>query len=206
MPILATSLRRKILVTLGAIAAFVVIYQASIHDSRNARETAVHDPTTSGPMAGSKLQFVATGYCTGTRTASGVNVRTGIAAADPTLLPVGSVVSVTVPDAKYSGVYTIMDTGPEIQGRDLDLYFNSCEDAINFGRKNAIVTVVRLGWNPKASTPGLIDRLFRRRDFDRASKPPDIPVDTAAPDVAPAQPLTQPDQQSPPSPPSLVSD
>ncbi len=196
MPILATSLRRKILVTLGAIAAFVVIYQASIHDSRNARETAVHDPTTSGPMAGSKLQFVATGYCTGTRTASGVNVRTGIAAADPSLLPVGSVVSVTVPDAKYSGVYTIMDTGPEIQGRDLDLYFSDCEDAINFGRKNAIVTVVRLGWNPKASTPGLIDRLFRRRDFDRASKPPDIPVEVIAPDAQPAQPSAQPDPPS----------
>jgi len=183
MPLLATSLRRKILVTLAAIAAFVVLYQASIHDSRSARETPVHDPTTSGPMAGSTLQFVATAYCKGTRTASGVNVRTGIAAADPTLLPVGSVVSVTVPDAKYNGVYTIMDTGPEIQGRDLDLYFNNCNDAVQFGRKNAIVTVVRLGWNPRASTPGFIDRLFRRRDFERASRPPAIPVDAADPDT-----------------------
>ncbi|MGE0445298.1 MAG: 3D domain-containing protein [Vicinamibacterales bacterium] len=204
MPILVTSFRRKILVTLGAVAAFVVLYQASIHDSHNARETPVHDPTTSGPMAGSKLQFVATGYCVGTKTASGVNVRTGIAAADPALLPVGSVVSVTVPDAKYSGVYTIMDTGPEIQGRDLDLYFSNCEDAINFGRKNAIVTVVRLGWNPKASTPGLIDRLFRRRDFDRASRPPEVPVETAAPDAMPAQLPAQADAPSsePPPPPA----
>jgi 3D (Asp-Asp-Asp) domain-containing protein len=203
MPILVTSLRRRILLTLGAIAAFVVLYQASIHDSRNARETAVHDPTTSGPMAGSMLQFVATGYCTGTRTASGVNVRTGIAAADPALLPVGSVVSVTVPDAKYSGVYTIMDTGPEIQGRDLDLYFSNCEDAIQFGRKNAIVTVVRLGWNPKASTPGLIGRLFRKRDFDRASKPPQVPVEAITPDpaVVPEVPDTVPDPPAPQPPP-----
>lgn len=200
MPILVTSLRRKILVTLGAVAAFVVLYQASIHDSRDARETAVHDPTTSGPMAGSKLQFIATGYCTGTKTASGVNVRTGIAAADPALLPVGSVVSVTVPDAKYSGVYTIMDTGPEIQGRDLDLYFNNCEDAVEFGRKNAIVTVVRLGWNPKASTPGLIDRLFRRRDFDRASRPPEIPVEPAVPDATPPDPAAPPEPQTSPAP------
>ena len=191
MPILVTSLRRKILVTLAAIAAFVVLYQASIHDSRSAREAAVHDPTTSG----SKLQFVATGYCTGTRTASGVNVRTGIAAADPALLPVGSVITVNVPDAKYSGVYTIMDTGPEIQGRDLDLYFSNCEDAINFGRKNAIVTVVRLGWNPKASTPGLIDRLFRRRDFDRASKPPQVPAET--PDAAAPAPQPVPAPEPP---------
>ncbi len=146
-------------------------------------------------MAGSKLQFVATAYCTGTKTASGVNVRTGIAAADPALLPVGSVITVTVPDAQYNGVYTIMDTGPEIQGRDLDLYFRSCEDAITFGRKNAIVTVVRLGWNPRASTPGLVDRLFRRRDFDRASRPPEVPVETT-PDAMPAQLLAQPDAPS----------
>ena len=187
MPLLAQSFRRKLLAMTIAVVAFVVVYQASIHDSRTATETPVHDPTTAGPMAGSKLQFVATGYCTGTRTASGVNVRTGIAAADPALLPVGSVVTVTVPDAKYNGVYTIMDTGPEIRGRDLDLYFSNCEDAVNFGRKDALVTVVRLGWNPRASTPGLIQRLFRRREFDAASKP--LPVPVTPPEAAPAAPM-----------------
>lgn len=190
MLFLAHSYRWKILVTLVAMAAFVVLYQASIHDSRSARETAVHDPTTSGPMAGSRLQFVATGYCTGKTTASGVNVHTGIAAADPALLPVGSVISVATPDAQYNGVYTIMDTGPEIRGRDLDLYFPNCEDATNFGRKDALVTVVRLGWNPKASTPGLIGRLFRRREFDQANKPP--------PATPQAPPVTSPPAAAPP--------
>ena len=185
MPLLAQSFRRRLVATVIAVAAGVVIYQASIHDSRTARETPVHDPTTAGPMAGSKLQFVATGYCTGTRTASGVNVHTGIAAADPLLLPVGSVISVTTSDAQYNGVYTIMDTGPEIQGRDLDLYFPDCEAAVAFGRKDAIVTVVRLGWNPKASTPGLIGRLFRRREFDRAGKPPQPVEAPPAPQASP---------------------
>ena len=197
MPLIQKSLRRKIIATLAASACFVVLYQASIHDSRSARESAVHDPTTSGPMAGSRLQFTATAYCTGTKTASGVNVRSGIAAADPTLLPVGSIVSVVTRASKYDGVYTILDTGGEIKGRDLDLYINDCDDALVFGRKDALVTVLRLGWNPRASTPGLIGRLFQRREFDRANKPIPLvttPTDPAAelpapvPDGTPAQP------------------
>lgn len=206
MPLIAKSLRRKIIATLAASACFVVLYQASIHDSRTARESAVHDPTTSGPMAGSRLQFTATAYCTGTKTASGVNVRNGIAAADPTLLPVGSIVSVVTRASKYDGVYTILDTGAEIQGRDLDLYIPDCDDAVVFGRKDALVTVLRLGWNPRASTPGLIGRLFQRREFDRANKAiPAVttPTDPAAelqapvPDGTPSQP--DPARATPPT-------
>ncbi|MEQ1897449.1 MAG: 3D domain-containing protein [Vicinamibacterales bacterium] len=191
MPLIAKSLRRKILVTLAVSASFVVLYQASINDSRSARESAVHDPTTSGPMAGSRLQFTATAYCSGTKTASGVNVRNGIAAADPTLLPVGSIVSVVTRASKYDGVYTILDTGAEIKGRDLDLYIPSCEDAVVFGRKDALVTVLRLGWNPRASTPGLIGRLFQRREFDRANKGTPLPV------AAPEQPVVEPQAPAP---------
>lgn len=215
MPLIARSLRRKILATLAVSASFVVLYQASIHDSRSAKESAVHDPTTSGPMAGSRLQFTATAYCTGTKTASGVNVRTGIAAADPALLPVGSIVSVATRASKYDGVYTILDTGAEIQGRDLDLYIPDCADAVTFGRKDALVTVVRLGWNPRASTPGLIGRLFRRREFDAAGKgtppppttpaesvppaPTPAPVPVPLPEGAPAQPASD-DAAPPPAP------
>src|SRR4030095_4353692 len=97
-------------------------------------------------------------------TASGAEVRTGIAAADDDILPVGSVVNVSAENAKYNGVYTIMDTGPAGQGRLLDLYMWSCHEALAFGRKPIQVTVLRLGWNPQASTPGVIDRLFRRRE------------------------------------------
>ena len=211
MPLIQKSLRRKILVTLAVSASFVVLYQASIHDSRSARESAVHDPTTSGPMAGSRLQFTATAYCSGTKTASGVNVRNGIAAADPTLLPVGSIVSVVTRASKYDGVYTILDTGGEIKGRDLDLYVPSCEDAVVFGRKDALVTVLRLGWNPRASTPGLIGRLFQRREFDRANKPLPLvttPTDPAAelpapvPDGIPVQPASTAATPATPTPPA----
>jgi hypothetical protein len=66
----------------------------------------------------------------------------------------------------------------------------SCHEALAFGRKAVQVTVLRLGWNPSASSPGLIDRLFRRREAANRTPPvqpvglPDGPVpETAAPPV-----------------------
>jgi 3D (Asp-Asp-Asp) domain-containing protein len=124
------------------------------------------------PSPGSKLTFTATAYCKGTTTASGVAVRSGIAAADPALLPVGSVVKVTTHDPAYNGVYTVMDTGPKVQGRILDLYIWSCYEALSFGRRPIEVTVLRLGWDPAASSPALVDRLFRDREASFARRTP----------------------------------
>jgi rare lipoprotein A (peptidoglycan hydrolase) len=99
-----------------------------------------------------------------------VNVRSGIAAADPALLPVGSVISINTGEPKNSGIYTIMDTGPAVKGRILDLYMWSCHEALAFGRKQIQVTVLRLGWNPRASTPGIVDTLFRSRQVKKAQE------------------------------------
>jgi 3D (Asp-Asp-Asp) domain-containing protein len=159
------------------------------------------DPT--APAAGSRLAFSATAYCKGTTTASGVGVRTGIAASDPTILPVGSVISITTDETKYNGIYTIMDTGPKVQGRILDVYMWSCNEALAFGRKQVEITVLRLGWNPNNSSPSLIDRLFRRREAARNAAPPavqgttlsdaDAPVSDGAPVVPSADaPISTP--------------
>jgi 3D (Asp-Asp-Asp) domain-containing protein len=91
-----------------------------------------------------------------------VNVRTGIAAADPDLLPVGSVVQVDRLGERYNGIYTIMDTGPAVQGRHIDIYMWNCNEALALGRREALLTVLRLGWNPKATAPSLLQRLLRR--------------------------------------------
>ena len=117
------------------------------------------------------LRFTATAYCKGTTTASGVNVRTGIAAADPDLLPVGSVIQVYKLGERYNGIYRIMDTGPAVQGRHIDIYMWSCNEALELGRKDIGINVLRLGWNPKASTPTLIDRLFRQRELAQRAEP-----------------------------------
>ncbi len=151
---------RKLTATFVAIAGFVLLYEVTTIDSVWPWTAKAVDPTS--PQPGSRMQFSATAYCKGQTTASGVGVRTGIAAADKALLPVGSVVSVTTDNTRYNGIYTVMDTGPAVQGRILDLYMWSCNEALAFGRKQIQVEVLRLGWNPNASTPSLIDRIFRR--------------------------------------------
>ena len=114
-----------------------------------------------GPVPGARLRFHATAYCKGTTTASGTTVRTGIAAADPLLLPVGSVIQVDSLSPRYNGIYTVMDTGPAVQGREIDIYMWNCSEALDFGRRSIAINVLRLGWNPKASAPASIAAAIR---------------------------------------------
>jgi 3D (Asp-Asp-Asp) domain-containing protein len=180
MRILSNSLWRKGLALFIAMVGFVLLYETRIFDSRYAAFQRILSEA-GQPPPGSRLNFSATAYCKGSTTASGVTVRTGVAAADPQLLPVGSVVNVATGVPKYNGVYTIMDTGPQVQGRELDLYMWSCHEALAFGRKSIDVTVLRLGWDPQASSPRLIDRLFRRREASRKVPPPEPPPPAGIP-------------------------
>ncbi|MEP6918925.1 MAG: hypothetical protein ABJC89_25010, partial [Acidobacteriota bacterium] len=75
-------------------------------------------------------------------------------------------------------------TGPRVQGRHIDIYMWNCNDALQLGRRVAGLTVLRLGWNPLASTPRLVDRLFRLREAAQ-------PTPTAVPVTAPVQPPAQ---------------
>ena len=154
--LISRSLWKKLAVTGVAVVGFVLLYEVSMFDSREATPQGIVDPTL--PAAGARLLFTATAYCKGSTTASGVGVRTGIAASDPGVLPVGSVVNISTDTTKYNGVYTIMDTGPKVQGRVLDIYMWSCHEALAFGRRDIEVTVLRLGWNPSASSAGSFRR------------------------------------------------
>jgi 3D (Asp-Asp-Asp) domain-containing protein len=167
---LSRSTGRKIVATATAAVTFALLYEVTTLDSRYAaRQAELRDGP---PTPGARLRFTATAYCKGTTTASGVNVRTGIAAADPDLLPVGSVVQIDRLGERYNGIYTIMDTGPKVQGRHIDIYMWSCNEALELGRRAIQVVVLRLGWNPKASSPRLVDRLFRQRERTMDPQPP----------------------------------
>src|SRR6202040_582625 len=74
-------------------------------------------------------RFTITAYCTAGRTAAGTTTKTGVAAPAPDVLPLGSVVRLGGLEERYNGVYTVMDTGQKIVGRQLDLYIRSCEEA-----------------------------------------------------------------------------
>jgi 3D (Asp-Asp-Asp) domain-containing protein len=222
--LLSRSLQRRIVVAAGAALGFVLLYESPILDSeflpKSLRRTTT-DPTAApgvpapedvaSPAPGVRLRFRATAYCKGTTTASGTAIRTGIAAADPALLPVGSVIQVDSLGPRYNGIYTIMDTGPKVRGRQIDIYMWNCNEALAFGRRTMHLQVLRLGWNPRVSTPERVGPEFQRRERELARpveptpettppspEPPTTPSGEApAPDVPPA---TLP--ETPPAPPA----
>lgn len=179
---ISRSLGRKLAATAAVATGFVLMYEAKVMDFRYIAVPGHAEEADGAPLParGIHLRFTATAYCKGTTTASGVNVRTGIAAADPDLLPVGSVIQVSKLGERYNGIYTIMDTGPAVQGRHIDIYMWSCNEALQLGRREIAINVLRLGWNPKASTPTLVERLFRQREAA-------VLADTAAP--LPSRPI-----------------
>jgi 3D (Asp-Asp-Asp) domain-containing protein len=178
--LLSRSFWWKVVATIGAAVGFVFVYEADIPDSWSASRAAMID-TTALPKPGARLHFTATAYCKGETTASGVNVRTGIAAADPSLLPVGTVVRIDTLDSKLDGIWTVMDTGPSVQGRAIDLYLWSCHEALRFGRRPVQLEVLRLGWNPQNSHPGKVENLFNQRERERATSLTAASFDVATP-------------------------
>jgi 3D (Asp-Asp-Asp) domain-containing protein len=154
----------KVVATTLAMGAFVALYEVTIPDSKTAsKESAFANET---PRPGTRLRFAATAYCKGLTTASGVAVQKGAVASDPAVLPVGSIVEIDARPPGFDGVYTVLDTGPKIQGRLIDIYMWSCHDALRFGRQDIDLTVLRMGWNPQATAPtrSFMNRWFRRRE------------------------------------------
>jgi 3D (Asp-Asp-Asp) domain-containing protein len=180
---IADSYFRKAIVTLVVALVFVFLQQTATRDSRSEATATTVIETGILPQAGARMQFQATAYCKGETTASGVGVRTGIAAADPAILPVGSVVRLETPNPRYSGVWTVMDTGPAVRGRLVDLYLWSCNEALQFGRRPVRLTVLRLGWSPQNSLPGLVDTLFRKREAESKQPPVQAPATITSPDT-----------------------
>ena len=95
-------------------------------------------------IIGDPSVFSATAYSLNGVTRSGAYVRRGVIAADPRIIPLGSVVQITA--GKYSGVYTVLDTGRVIKGNIVDLWMPSYREAVNFGRQRVKVRILRRGF------------------------------------------------------------
>ena len=123
-----------------ALVGFVIAITAQVHA----------EPQSSARVRTSgTISVRATAYCQAGKTQSGVMARDGIVAADPNVLPVGSVVHVI--DGPSSGIYTVMDTGPAVKGRKIDIFIADCARAKRFGSRTVHVRVMRHGWDPKAT-------------------------------------------------------
>jgi 3D (Asp-Asp-Asp) domain-containing protein len=102
------------------------------------------------PYAESELvDFDATAYCLKGRTASGMDAKPGMIAADPRVLPLGTVVHLR--SGSYTGTYRVMDTGGRIRGRRVDVYVATHREAVQFGRRQVKIKVL-------AHSPAKADR------------------------------------------------
>jgi 3D (Asp-Asp-Asp) domain-containing protein len=93
----------------------------------------------SGSHAPKKLVMTATAYCLRGLTASGEPVRKGTIAADPRILPMGSLVRIR--GRHVHGNYVVGDSGSAIKGHRIDIFMPSCEQARRFGRQRVTVEV-----------------------------------------------------------------
>jgi 3D (Asp-Asp-Asp) domain-containing protein len=115
------------------------------------------NPSDARPRARSKssrpMRVTATAYCQHGKTESGAEARRGTIAADPRLLPLGSLVRIQSTERHYSGTYTVLDTGSKVKGRKIDIFVPSCATARTFGKRIVMLTVLRRG--PAGDVPSL---------------------------------------------------
>ena len=76
----------------------------------------------------------------GTRTATGTRARVGVVAVDPKVIPLGSRVYVVTNSGIVYGTAVAEDTG--VRGNIIDLYYDTYNQCINFGRRSCTVYVL----------------------------------------------------------------
>lgn len=103
------------------------------------------DPSLVVPLSTCELEFEATAYCDPGITKSGAPVAPGIVAADPSILPLGSLIRLET--TEYKGIYEVLDIGGLVKGAIIDIYMPDLEEALSFGRRRVRITVLRYGNN-----------------------------------------------------------
>ena len=102
----------------------------------NAR-TAVPPPTSTAPApTDSTLTVTATGYSLTGRTSTGLPVGWGVVAVDPSVIPLGT--RLTIPGY---GEGIAADTGGGVQGTMIDLWFPTAAQALGWGRRVVTITL-----------------------------------------------------------------
>jgi peptidoglycan DL-endopeptidase CwlO len=86
--------------------------------------------------SGNALTVVSTGYCLSGMTATGIPVGWGVAAVDPSVIPLGT--HLTIPGY---GEAVAADTGGTITGDRVDLWFPSCGQAGGWGSRSVTIAL-----------------------------------------------------------------
>ena len=88
------------------------------------------------PTVGATLTVVATGYSLSGSTATGAPAGWGVVAVDPSVIPLGT--RMTIPGY---GEAVAADTGSAVQGSTIDLWFPSPAEAAAWGRQSVTITL-----------------------------------------------------------------
>jgi 3D (Asp-Asp-Asp) domain-containing protein len=94
---------------------------------------------------------IATAYSVEGTGASGKWSHPGTVAADRTVLPLNSRIRI-YGAGRYSGDYTVEDTGGKVDGHHIDVYMPSQAEAKKFGRQRVRVVVLKYG-DDEVSSP-----------------------------------------------------
>ena len=106
-------------------------------------KTATSSDASTAMEDGKMEDFQATAYCITGITKSGVPVAPGHVAADPKIIPLGSLIYVE--SILKCGYYQVTDTGRLIKGKIIDIFIPSYKGSIEFGRRNVKVKVLQIG-------------------------------------------------------------
>jgi 3D (Asp-Asp-Asp) domain-containing protein len=120
------------------IAALETTVQHAQKKSETLTTEAVATPTTAPePVAGGRtLTVSSTGYALPGRTATGLPVGWGVVAVDPSVIPLGT--KMTIPGY---GEGVAADTGSAVRGAEIDLWFPSLAQARAWGRRTVTITL-----------------------------------------------------------------
>jgi 3D (Asp-Asp-Asp) domain-containing protein len=121
-------------------AAIAAYQQQALAVETRAREVSAVSPTSAPPVriapGGQSLTVVATGYSMSGHTATGVPTGWGVVAVDPSVIPLGT--HMTIP-GYGSGVAA--DTGSAIRGATIDLWFPTVAQAEAWGRRTVTISL-----------------------------------------------------------------
>jgi 3D (Asp-Asp-Asp) domain-containing protein len=128
------SFTRHQIAALSARARQVVARAQAVQaQSGPAQPTIVAVPTAQGART---LTVTATGYSLPGHTATGLPVGLGVVAVDPSVIPLGT--RLTIPGY---GEGVAADTGSAVQGNTIDLWFPTLADATAWGRRTVTITL-----------------------------------------------------------------
>jgi 3D (Asp-Asp-Asp) domain-containing protein len=123
----------------GMTVAFMCHLSGAVTEGRPPADKPGDGRVSPGPA----MEFQATAYCEKGITKSGVPAAPGVAAADLSVLPLGSLVQVE--GLRHRGIYRVMDTGRLVKGKIIDIYMSDLQKAVEFGRQKVLVSIIRYG-------------------------------------------------------------